>query len=275
MHFESTREHLFPRQAGNVFSKKRVLVYVIAITTFIAAFAAMLPIQQSKAVIGGPVQSKAPSWVAFLARYQDGKIGYCSGVLVSKNLLLSARHCQSDYAPNRAVIGSADLNKSGGTHANIKAFEGYTGEDDLAVYQLSSPIDNRYITLSDLDIHLNPRQVTLYGYGTNSEMYGPDPTNDFRLRSVSGISVACDNTGDLTEWQFCLTSQSAGQAPCGGDSGAPVVTEAGKLGAIYMGFLAQEPRCVDSLWLAVSVTPEPVRKWITDMIEKYRVHEDL
>jgi secreted trypsin-like serine protease len=263
------------------FSRKRFIAFwVAAVIAVAAAFLATLPRAQSNAVINGPLVSTAPSWVAILARGDAaGNVQWCGGVLISANLLLSARHCQTEIYPNRAIIGAADLNKSGGSYAKLQAFEGYSGTDDLAVYQLDSSVSQPYILLSDTDIHLSPELVTLYGYGINTEFADPNPKSDFRLHSVDGISEPCeeDDVDQATSSEFCLDSVSETQAPCGADSGSPIVNQSGKLGAIYVGFWspADDPRCLGSLWRAISVTTPPVRKWIADMIAKYAVHDEL
>jgi secreted trypsin-like serine protease len=285
MTFETTQEprtdQVLPQPTGSRFGQKRFIAYLIAtVIAVAAAFLATLPRAQSHAVINGPTVSTAPSWAAMLARSDGaGNIRLCGGVLISANLLLSARHCQAEFGPNRVVVGSADLNKRGGSYARVDAFEGYSGPDDLAVYQLDSPVSEPYISLSDKDIHLTPQQVTLYGYGFNTEYADPNPTSDYRLHSVEGISVSCDEDHQkvATESEFCLQSISGTQAPCGGDSGAPLVSQSGQLGAILTGFgpAEHDPRCVGSQWHAISVTTPPVRKWIAYMISKYEDHDEL
>jgi hypothetical protein len=51
----------------NAFGKTRVLGYGMLVIALAAAWIAILPIAQSKAVIGGPIQTTAPSWIALLA----------------------------------------------------------------------------------------------------------------------------------------------------------------------------------------------------------------
>jgi len=248
-----------------------VLAVVLA-----AVFLSILPLRASEAVISGPVVTSAPSWASSIFPSSES-VDMCSGVLISDNLILSARHCGS-IGLDRATIGSANLNLSGGSRRGIKLFEGYSGGDDLGVFVLDQPVDEKPIALSAQDIHLNPQVVTLFGYGINAD--GLPIQNDYLLHSVDGMSVGCPTNvvSHLTESEFCLRSQVADQAPCYGDSGGPIVAQDGTLGAIHDASVNLDPgdtECMGRLWVAVSVTTAPVRTWVAEMIDKYEVHDEL
>jgi len=286
MNFGATRENISHGPARNAFGKMRVLACSMVAIALFAVFLAASPVPQSKAIIGGSVVSSAPSWVAFMAIEStrtdvQGKSKWCGGVLISNNLLLSARSClEADERVKDVVIGSSDVNAGGDSRTSVKAWEPYDREDDLAVYQLSSPVTNTYIGLSDKGFRLNPQVVTLYGYGINEEIpkdpKKPLPAPDFKLRYVNGVPAGCPSGSQPTEAEFCLTSEKAGNSPCLGDAGGPIVAS-GKLTAIYFGGAQTDrsKKCLDAHWRAVSVATPRVRLWIDAMINKYHVHTGL
>jgi len=236
-----------------------------------AVFLSILPLRDSEAVINGSVVTSSPSWMSATFS-SSGDVDLCSGVLISDNLILSARHC-GEMGLDGATIGSADLNLAGGSRRGVKSFEGYSGDDDLGVFVLDQPVDEKPIVLSSRDVHLSPQVVELFGYGLHSES---PPQVDFMLRSAKGISVSCsdEDQDELAESEFCLRSQLADQWPCSGDSGGPIVAQDGTLGAIMSGNLVTDPAspaCTGSTWSAVSVTTAPVRTWVAEMIDKYEV----
>jgi len=239
-----------------------------------AVFLSILPLRDGEAVINGAVVTSAPSWIS-VTFHNTGEIDLCSGVLISDNLILSAKHC-GVKGYDSTVIGSGDLNLAGGSRRRITSFEGYPGGDDIGVSVLDQPVDEKPIALSARDIHLDPQEVELFGYGIHAES---PPQVDFMLRSVTGISVSCsdEDKDELAESEFCLRSQVADQGPCSGDSGGPIVTQDGTLGAILSGDLVtdpENPECIGNLWSAVSVTTAPVRTWVAEMIDKYQVNNE-
>jgi len=241
-----------------------------------AVFLSILPLRDSEAVVNGPVETKSPSWTAFLFHGQSDAFAMCSGVLISENLVLSNRHCQGGNL-DRVFIGSANPSLLGGSYRGIKLFEGYSGRDDIGVFVLNQPVDEKPIALSPKDVHLNIQVVKLFGYGVNSD--GQGASIDSKLRSVEGMSAGCidEFVDSATESEFCLRSQVVNQGPCYGDSGAPIVAIDGTLGAIYSGLqdIRPVPSCIGSTWRAVSVTTAPVRKWVAEMIDKYEVNDEL
>jgi len=240
-----------------------------------AVFLSILPLRDSEAIVNGSVVTSSPSWISIIFR-GSGNLELCSGVLISDNLILSARHC-GGLGLDSAVIGSADLNLAGGSRRGIKSFEGYSGGDDIGVFVLNQQVDEKPIALSSRDIHLNPQVVELFGYGLHAVS---PPQIDFMLRSAKGMSAECSASykPQMTESEFCLLPQAADQGSCSGDSGGPIVAQDGTLGAILTGDLTTGPaatECMGNLWTAVSVTTAPVRTWVAEMIDKYEVNDEL
>jgi len=238
-----------------------------------AVFLSILPLRDSEAIVNGPVVTSSPSWISATFG-TSGEIYLCSGVLISDNLILSAKHC-GEMGLDGAIIGSADLNLEVGSRRGVKSFEGYSGGDDLGVFVLDQPVDEKPIALSSQDVHLNPQVVELFGYGLHVKS---PPDVDFMLRSVKGMSISCPAAAKdkMAESEFCLRSQVADQGPCNGDSGGPIVAQDGTLGAILSGDLSPEPtatECMGNPWSAVSVTTAPVRTWVAEMIDKYDVDD--
>lgn len=272
MHFDKIEESR-QRSARNTFRTRRIVAYPgVIVLAFTAAIFAILPLPNSAAIVNGPRVRSAPPWVAFLTHKSNGRRGgSCSGVLISSNLLLSAEHCKGGNL-NEATVGSGNLNRNEGDRLKIITFESFPGDDDLAVYQLERDLNRTPIEIDPSSAHSTSATVTLFGYGANS--LTPD-RNDFLLHKVEGFSSACNPSQRPTKFEFCFESVHADQGPCSGDSGAPIVTPANNLDAIYIGRYIRsdqsEKQCTGVIWRVIDVSPTPVRNWINEMIVKHRL----
>jgi hypothetical protein len=148
----------------------------------------------------------------------EGSSEVCTGVFVTKDQILTAKHCISEDISSMSVSfrGSTydrDLNVTDLPILSVHFFKA-EGRNDLALLKLQTPseLQNRPVELSP-SIHLHNTDVLLVGYGIGSVL-GYD-SQTLRKKLISATVL------DLTKNTFVLEQSQGGI--CFGDSGGPVL----------------------------------------------------
>lgn len=252
--------------AGAVLRKPRHLRLILGVIVVAAAtavpMAGLLP--RSQAVVNGSPVDGTPSWAAVFVAPNGGIA--CSGALIAANAVVTANHdCASPGT--RVVVGGAAAQVGGGVVVGVARITSHP-QQDLAIHFLDRSVGLTPISIGSGDPSSDPMSFipfTVYGSGRVNDLNETPPLYDGRLRTAVGLVAQCDSRFGVAAPQFCLKPQSI-QAPCRGDSGAPLVA-AGHLMAVFRAVLwVGQERCAGSDWNAVSVTNREVRQWVDDTL---------
>jgi S1-C subfamily serine protease len=253
-------QHLVPRRA------LRMALALVAVLGLLVG----VPVARSSAIINGNTPSASPSWAVELLSV-EGRIAnqVCSGVLIAPNLVLTAKHCDAFFEdkPIIAVIGRADIHAaSTGRSAAVVAVHLHATAD-VAVMQLSEPIDLAPIQISSDDAASGPARIpyTLYAYGRINDLH-QTIAFDGLLHTAVGLTEECP--ADETSPTFCLSPASI-QAACFGDSGGALVNAKGALGGIINeAILTEAGACLGAKWRGVA-TGGDLRVWLNRVIDTF------
>ena len=158
---------------------------------------------------------------AVVALLQEGRV-YCTGVLITENVVATAAHCVTQSPPEQIYFGSDPRTKKG-TFIAVKTtrvhpeFDEDSLENDVAVVGLAAtaPVAPLKIVTTEFDASFVGREIRLIGFGTT----GPDPSTDLRKRS--GTTSITSYTDD--DFRF----RPAPSQTCLGDSGGPALARIG------------------------------------------------
>jgi secreted trypsin-like serine protease len=163
---------------------------------------------------------------AVVALLQNGKV-YCTGVLITNNVVATAAHCVTPSPPEQIYFGSDPTKKKGTTIAVTTTrfhpdFDEDSLENDVAVVGLAqaAPVAPLTVVTTEFDESFVGREIRLVGFGAT----GPDATNNLRKRS--GTTAITSYTDD--DFRF----RPAPAQTCLGDSGGPALAKVGDHEAI-------------------------------------------
>ena len=163
---------------------------------------------------------------AVVALLQNGKV-YCTGVLITDNVVATAAHCVTPSPPEQIYFGSDPRTKKGTfiavTTTRIHPqFDEDSLENDVAVVGLAAtaPVAPLTIVTTEFDSSFVGREIRLIGFGAT----GPDATTDLRKRS--GTTSITSYTND--DFRF----RPAPSQTCLGDSGGPALAKVGNHEAV-------------------------------------------
>ncbi len=160
---------------------------------------------------------------AVVALLLNGSV-FCTGVLLTNNVVATAAHCVSPTPPDQVYFGSDPSSKTKkGTFINVTTsrvhpdFDEDTLVNDVAVVGLAStaPVAPMNIFVNEFDDSYIGLEIRLIGFGAT----GPEATNNLRKRT--GTTAITSYTDD--DFRF----RPAPSQTCVGDSGGPAVAKIG------------------------------------------------
>lgn len=193
-------------------------------------------------IVGGTEVSAdhllAKKVVLILGTTQMGGRGYCTGIVIDKDVILTAAHCINPAIVKYYVIPHIDMSPESGydrVRDSILVTKWITHEDyvdegnkqfnDVALLKLERPVPGDYepIPLYDGKAKLSSQEVTLAGYGRTSETSRDSSYLRFTTKSIKDVLV--NYKGE--KGAMYLTNGDV-KGACEGDSGGPVFYEVNK-----------------------------------------------
>jgi len=238
------------------------------------------------AVIGGQPES---AHLAVVELLRNGKYG-CSGLLVARDLILTARHCVAvtensgsdcgDAAGKQAInrapypIESLRVRSAGSADAApeidvavaevlvMPESEGLpTCGNDVGMLRLAAPVTGVEPVGARLTAPVVDESVTVVGFGTRT----PPPTLTLGGRTIrDGLRVLAVGAGaDTLEGEW-----ASSEGPCFGDSGAPAFDEHG----VSIGIVSHGPdSCAIGIYQRLDVHAPWIRAQVRASAERLKV----
>jgi hypothetical protein len=222
------------RSAGGAIEAPCILAHetglmTLALARFLQslAFAGALvaPLNSARALIGAEPDSRFADRVAMVLIRGGDKAGFCSALVLSPRVLLTAAHCLRplrDMAVHyRDAAGAAVIIPVDAAIAHplyrANAIEARALSIDLALIRTARPLDPRFIGAAIAEGGPPPigAPAIVSGYGASREN---DWSSGGALRSVT-LAVR-EPASTVLIWAADPTGRAAGA--CSGDSGAPI-----------------------------------------------------
>lgn len=218
-----------------MFPSLRRTLQMLALTVVVACSACAAPVETAGAAgaAAGEEESTGTTQQAItngddddadsavVALLQGGKV-FCTGVLVTKNVVATAAHCVSPTPPEQIYFGKNPASKKGkfidvsGTSVHPQ-FDEDTLDNDLGVVGLAekAPVAPLNVFTKDMDASFIGRPIRLVGFGATAA----DETDDLHKRTGT---TTIKSFGD-DDFRF---SPGPSQT-CVGDSGGPALAQVG------------------------------------------------
>ncbi|MEO3778699.1 trypsin-like serine protease [Micromonospora sp. B11E3] len=183
----------------------------------VAVAAGLLVSGSASAVVGGdPVPDGT---YAFTAKVTFGDARACTGALIDRNWLVTAKNCFTDGTnvvakgapaqPTNALVGRTDLTGTAGQERAVVAVAPHP-DRNLALARLSAPVDNITPVKVATTGPTATESLKVTGYGRTATEWVPTRLHaaTFTVQDVAATSVG-------------LVGASAGATICKGDAGGP------------------------------------------------------
>lgn len=231
-------------------------------------------------IIGGKeaIPGAYPWQVALVfAGAEDALAGQlCGGTLIAPEWVLTAAHCVYGALPQQidVVLGRHRLSSSDGERihvAELLVHPQYWNDYDIALIRLERPSSQPIVSLdapNDLELEEQRAPAKVIGWGVyehwGSEASDPLLEVDVPLRPRSVCNAPNVWDGQVTENMICVGDEDAGETPCYGDSGGPLlVRNSSDTGWAQIGIVSWGPYgCVEPGFYAVFTRISTLRSWV-------------
>jgi hypothetical protein len=235
-----------PRQ----FPNKRQKLAAAALAWIIAASSPVL-------ALVGPTDPAAETSVVMVLNRRAGTAGFCTGVIVAPDIVLTAAHCATRPADMRIHYRGPDGGivlipvRRVAIHPAFRADAIRTRRRsiDLALVEAAQPLDSRFTTARlDEDGHFAVgEKLRIVGFGVSVEK---DPTSAGAARGAD--LVVREPLSDVLVWAEDAAGRGAGA--CQGDSGGPIFRD-GAVAAITAWSTGTPPAHCGALTQGVILAP--------------------
>ena len=230
------------------------------------AAALVPPLAPARALVGAAPDSRFADRVAMVLIRGGDKAGFCSALVLSPRVLLTAAHCLRplrDMAVHyRDDAGAAVIIPVDAVIAHplyrANAIEARVESIDLALIRTARPLDPRFIGAAIAEGGPPPigAPAIVSGYGAARE---GDWSSGGALRSVT-LAVR-EPASTVLIWAADPTGRAAGA--CSGDSGAPIWSADGKTAVAIVAW-AQAPHGRGCGGLTQGPLLAPLKGWIEE-----------
>uniref|UniRef100_A0A8P4KFF0 Peptidase S1 domain-containing protein n=1 Tax=Dicentrarchus labrax TaxID=13489 RepID=A0A8P4KFF0_DICLA len=231
-----------------------------------------LSVSQDGEVSVGNVTESCPFFWPWQVSLQSNGRHYCSGVLIHRRWVLTAKHCNVRAKKDMVVLGVHDLRFSSSQMVPVdKVFNlpqdgSFPPKSDLSLLHLSVPA--RFICVPDEDEELDDSwSCVTTGWGTTKATVDVDPDRLHHVGLTLVNQTTCRNKwgrGLISDSHIC--SHPAGSTSCLGDAGAPLLCR--MRGAyLLVGVVTWGSRWCDADKPAIFSRVSDYHPWISEVTE--------
>jgi hypothetical protein len=219
------------------------------------------------AIVGDAAEATKWQRHSVMVLSRSGKqAGFCSGVVLTRTIILTAAHCVSSpsdaraYIPGQPLLAVRRVAKHPDFHADAPRTR--SRSIDLALIETADPLPAEFTAPAFAD-------AERYEIGTSFEIAGFGVAREGDAKS-SGVLRAgrVSLRAPLSSVLLWLNNPQHETGACTGDSGGPVFTADGKLAAIVAFAEGEGMRHCGKLTQAVLIASQ--RDWIERVIQGWR-----
>ncbi|MBZ0139197.1 MAG: trypsin-like serine protease [Pseudorhodoplanes sp.] len=227
------------------------------------------------ALVGGA--APAPDYARMVVMLVGSRGNSCTGVLVARDLVLTAAHCVAPGAEYKLVTFDAErrpllrdtVRVERHPQFSQQTFDNHRATADLALVKLAAPVaDAAPVALFGGKLAVAPGDAfVVAGYGLARQH---DGRSGGTLRAAPLVATGRPGNLQIRLFDPATRNERTGRGACTGDSGAPVfVQDNGRAGVIGVVSWSTGPGNAEGCGGLTGVTPLSLyRPWLVDSARK-------